>query len=137
MGERGFLSLARSLNEIDNFADNFSSMTDLQSVPPDDLRLARCQVDISFPPGHKIGSQPHCPWYSECNGRRQIIEVKDTGWETYHFPTVADAQRFVELTHQHVADGTFAGGRLPPRSTVRVQLRATIDVSRDVVVETA
>jgi hypothetical protein len=111
-------------------------MNDLQTLPPEYFRLARCQVDISFLPGHKIGSQPHCPWYADCNGRPQIIEVKDTGWETYHFPSVADAQRFVELTRQRVAEGSFAGGRLPPRSVVRVQLRAVIDIAQDVELET-
>ena len=111
-------------------------MTDLQTLPADDFRLARCQVDVSFPPGHKVGSQPHCPWYAQCNGRPQIIEVKDTGWETYHFSSVSDAQRFVELTRQRLAQGSLAAGRLPPHSAVRVQLRATIDIARDLEMET-
>ena len=115
---------------------NGSMLNDLRALPPDDLRLARCQVDVAFPAGHKIGSRPNCPWYVECNGRPQIIEVKDTGWETYHFQTVPDAQRFVELTRQRIAEGSFADRRLPSRSTVRVQLRATIDIARDVEIET-
>jgi len=102
----------------------------------DDLRLIRCKVDVAFPPGHKVRSQPHCPWYADCNGRPQIIEVKDTGWEIYHFQTVADAQRFVELTQQQMEKGRFAGGRLPARSVVRVQLRASIDIARDIEVQT-
>jgi hypothetical protein len=109
-------------------------LDDLRSLPTGDLQLARCQVDVSFPPGHKTASQPHCPWYRECNGRPQIIEVKDTGWETYHFETVADATRFAEMTPQQVADGNFAGGRLPAGSQVTIQLRATVDVVRDIVV---
>jgi hypothetical protein len=111
-------------------------LDDLQAVPSNELRLARCQVDVAFPSGHKTGSQPHCSWYAECNGRPQIIEVKDTGWETYHFQSVSDAQRFVELTGRRIAEGSFAGGRLPPRSVVRVQLRAMIEVARDVEIET-
>jgi hypothetical protein len=108
--------------------------SDLEKVAIADLRLARCQVDISFPPGYKTGSQPHCPWYRECNGAPQIIEVKDTGWETYHFPSLGDAQLFVEMTRQRVADGSFAAGRLPPGSQVTIQQRATIEVVRDFMV---
>jgi hypothetical protein len=111
-------------------------LSDLQASSPDELRLARCQVDVAFPAGHKTGSRPHCLWYAECNGRPQIIEVKDTGWETYHFQSIQDAQRFMELTREHIVDGSFAGGRLPPRAVVRVQLRGTIDVARDLEIET-
>lgn len=102
----------------------------------DDLRLFRCQVDISFPPGFKLSSQPHCPWFRDFHGMPQIIEVTDTGWETYHFTAIADAQRFVEATRLHVADGSFAGGRLPPGSSVTIQQRATIELARDFVVAT-
>jgi hypothetical protein len=108
----------------------------LQSLPKTDLQLLRCQVDVSFPPGYKFGPQPHCPWYRECNGSPQIIEVKDTGWETYHFPSVRDAQRFVEFTQQKIEEGRFAGGRFPPGSQVMVQQRATIEVVRDLAVTT-
>src|SRR5436190_23691057 len=91
---------------------------DLQLLPTVAVRLARCQVDVSFPPGYKLGPRPNCPWYRECNGSPQIIEVKDIGWETYHFPSVGDAQRFAETTRRHVEEGNFAGGRLPPGSRV-------------------
>ena len=97
------------------------------------LQLTRCQVDVSFPPGYKAASQPHCPWYIECHGRPQIIEVKDTGWETYHFHTIGDAERFVELTKQQVESGGFAGGRLPNGSEVQVQLRAAVEIARVVI----
>jgi hypothetical protein len=109
---------------------------DLQQLPLDQLQLARCQVDVSFPPGYKTRSQPHCPWYTQCNGRPQIIEVKDTGWETYHFPTINDAQRFVDLTQRNIAAGSFAGGRMPPGEQVSIQLRAAVDIERNVVVST-
>src|SRR4051812_39798290 len=81
-----------------------SLTNDPEELPADDFRLARCQVDVSFPSGYKTGPQPHCPWFGECNGSPQIIEVKDTGWETYHFKTVADATRFAKMTRQRVAD---------------------------------
>lgn len=103
---------------------------------PPDLRIQRCQVDVAFPAGYKLASQPHCPWYREFNGSPQIIEVTDTGWETYHFPTIAEAERFAEATRRHVEDGTFAGGRLPPGSEVTVQQRATLELIRDVVIAT-
>jgi hypothetical protein len=111
-------------------------LPDFSTLSPEKLHLSRCQVDVSFPPGYKSGPQPHCPWYAECHGRPQIVEVKDTGWEIYHFPSVDDARRFVELTRQRVAEGSFASGRLPPRSAVRIQLRATVDVACDVEIET-
>lgn len=109
-------------------------LEELKTPHMDDLRLVRCQVDVSFPPGYKTGSQPHCPCYREHNGSPQIIEVKDTGWETYHFPSVGDAERFAEATQRRVAAGTFANGRLPAGSQVTIQLRATMELARDVVV---
>lgn len=110
--------------------------TELEKATPSDLRLVRCQVDVAFPPGYKLACQPHCPWFREFNGSPQIIEVTDTGWETYHFASIADAERFAEATRRHVADGTFASGRLPPGSEVTIQQRATLELVRDVVVET-
>ena len=106
---------------------------DLQQLSAADLTLFRCQVDVSFPPGYKRGPQPHCAWYAQCHGRPQIIEVKDTGWETFHFSTIADAERFAELTRQQVEAGTFAGGRLPAGSEVSIQLRASLDLERNIV----
>jgi hypothetical protein len=102
-----------------------------------DLQLTRCQVDVAFPTGLKTGSQPHCPWYGDFNARPQIIEVLDTGWETYHFPSITEARRFADHTRKMVEDGVFAGGRLPPDTSVRIQLRATLDLREDYVVRPA
>jgi hypothetical protein len=108
-------------------------LANLQTLPAADLRLCRCQVDVAFPPGFKVGSLPHCPWFRDFAGMPQIIEVTDTGWETYHFQNVADAENFAEATRRHVENGTFAGGRLPLGSSVTIQLRATIEIARDFV----
>jgi hypothetical protein len=83
-----------------------------------------------------LGPQPHCAWYAECQGRPQIVEVKDTGWEIYHFPSLPDAQRFAELTQQRIAEGAFAGGRMPAGAQVTIQVRATIEVAKDISVTT-
>jgi hypothetical protein len=100
-----------------------------------DLKLRRCQVDVAFPPGFKSGSQPHCWWYRDFNGAPQIIEVLDTGWETYHFCSIEDAEQFAAATQARIAAGTFAGGRLPPGSSVTIQQRATLELARDLVVQ--
>jgi len=108
-------------------------LDDLQQIDPNWMRLARCQVDVSFRSGYKTRSQPHCTWYRDYDALPQIIEVTDTGWETYHFKSLPKAQAFAEETKRRVADATFAAGRLPAGAEITIQLRATIEVARDVV----
>src|SRR4051812_42380267 len=102
---------------------------ELNTIPAD-ARLVRCQVDVAFPTGLKQGSRPHCCWYPDFGARPQIIEVMDTGWETYHFTTVADAERFADHTRRMVEDGAFASGRLPADADVTIQLRATLELAQ-------